>query len=261
MPVFRICSIGCGDGTLDKLVLTSICEKFPHVAIHYCGCDINEHFVQEARESLAQLGNVQVEVLMEDFQKVGGIFAPCDLVLCSQVLFFVESLETALSSMMHLTKEGGKTILIPAQVFLKPRMAWLLFWYSILMIVLFSVGVAMVIQVRQSTQSQLYRRFWLHEHQWPIKLADDVAHTLNKMGIEYSAQEIDGTADFSDCFKKDFQDPRQERLLDFLTHTQISKYPPLIRKTCIDYLSSVSSRKPGQYVFTRVTTVFYIPKK
>ena len=119
----------------------------------------------------------------------------------------------------------------------------------------------MVFQIRQSDQGQLYRRFWRHEHQWPIKFADDVAHTLDKMGMEYSTQEINGAADFSDCFKNNFQDPCHELILNFITHTQISKYSPLIKKTCIDYLSSVATGKPEQYVFTRVTTVFYIPKK
>ena len=49
--VFRICSVGCGDGKLDHQVLTKIREKFPDVKIHFCAFDVNELFVERAKET------------------------------------------------------------------------------------------------------------------------------------------------------------------------------------------------------------------
>ena len=107
-PVFRICSIGCGDGKLDRQVLTKINEKFPDVVIHFCAFDVNEVFVEHAKESLKQLDNVEVEILARDIEKVNGEFAPCDMVLCVSVLYYVKSLEHALSNVLKLVKNDGE---------------------------------------------------------------------------------------------------------------------------------------------------------
>ena len=106
--VFRICSIGCGDGKLDQQVLTKISEKFPNVRIHFCAFDVNELFVEHAKESLRHLNNVEVEILARDIESVGNEFAPCDLVLCVHVLYYAKSLERALSNVLQLVKKDGE---------------------------------------------------------------------------------------------------------------------------------------------------------
>ena len=108
LSVFRICSIGCGDGKLDQQVLSKIREKFPNVRIHFCAFDVNELFVEHAKKSLQQLNNVEVEVLTGDIESVGNEFAPCDLVLCVSVLYYVKSLEQALSNLLQLVKNDGE---------------------------------------------------------------------------------------------------------------------------------------------------------
>ena len=121
-------------------------------------------------------------------------------------------------------------------------------------------GVGLIFQGCLSTFNQLYRRFWFHEHQHPIKFCDDVTSTLAKMGIRYHAQEIRSSLDLTDCFADDFQLPHQRHLLDFLTHTKLNLYPPIIGRTCIEYLSSIATGKPENYSLTRVTAVIDISK-
>ena len=93
----------------------------------------------------------------------------------------------------------------------------------------------------------LYRRFWLHEHQWPLKFSDSVIESLATLGEKYTVELVEGFTDLTDCFKNDFKEPRHKYVLDFATHTRMDRYPPDVAQTCIDYLSSVAVGKPELY--------------
>ena len=53
-------------------------------------------------------------------------------------------------------------------------------------------------------------RFWLHEHEWPIKLSDVTAKSLDDMGIKYKTEVICAEIDFMECFRDGFQKPHQK---------------------------------------------------
>ena len=123
-----------------------------------------------------------------------------------------------------------------------------------------SKGVGMIFQACPAPINQLYRRFWFHEHQHPIKFSDDVTDVLTRMGIRYCTQKMNSTFDLTDCFADDFQFPHQRHILDFLAHTKLNQYPPIIGKTCVEYLSSIATGKPKKYSLLRVAAVIDISK-
>ena len=99
-----------------------------------------------------------------------------------------------------------------------------------------------------SPKTQLFHRFYLHEHGWPQKFSDIAMETLDSLGIEYTMESIDGELDFTECFRDQFQKPHQRFLLDFMTHTKTERYPPEISQLCVEFLSSAAIGKPDRYI-------------
>ena len=106
-----------------------------------------------------------------------------------------------------------------------------------------------------SPSSQLYQRFWLHEHKWPLKLSDSIIESLNTLSDKYEVETVKGEIDLTDCFLSDFKKPQHMHILDFLSHTKMERYPPAVVDTCINYLSSVARGKPEQYKIPRSTAI------
>ena len=125
-----------------------------------------------------------------------------------------------------------------------------------LIVLILSTGhTLIVISQSHSPTSELYWRFWFHEHKWPLQFSDSVIKSLNTLGEEYEMELVEGYNDITDCFKNDFKEPRHKYVLDFSTHTRMDRYPPAVAQTCIDYLSSAAKGKPEQYKVTRITAV------
>ena len=101
--------------------------------------------------------------------------------------------------------------------------------------------------------------FWLHEHGWPMKLSGSVTDNLNTLGVKYKTESIYAEMDCTDCFRDEFQKPYQKALLDFMIHTKLERYPPEISQLCIEYLASIATGKPKQYVI-QFSTAFIVCK-
>ena len=99
-----------------------------------------------------------------------------------------------------------------------------------------------------SPKTQLFHRFYLHEHGWPMKFSNTATDTLDTLGIEYRTELIDGELDFNECFRDGFQKPHQKFLLDFMTHTKTERYPLKISQLCVEFLASAAIGKPEQYI-------------
>ena len=122
-------------------------------------------------------------------------------------------------------------------------------------IVLSTGHTLIVIAQSHSPSSELYWRFWLHEHKWPLQFSDSVIESLNTLGEEYEMELVEAYNDLTDCFKNDFKGSSDKYILDFLAHTRMDCYPPAVAQTCIDYLSSVAKGKPEQYKVTSIIAV------
>ena len=107
---FRIFSIGCGDGTFDIKILQTITERFPDVKVQYIGTDIDEKFCYQARELLATVKNVEVEILVEDYQQINPSelrIPPCDLVLAVHIFYYMRDIKKAVAHALNLRKPDG----------------------------------------------------------------------------------------------------------------------------------------------------------
>ena len=110
IKLFRIFSIGCGDGTFDIKILQTIAERFPDVKVSYIGTDIDETFCQQARELLGSIKNTEVEILVGDFQEIDPSkfsIPPCDLVLAIHVLYYMRDITKALIDAQKFRKNDG----------------------------------------------------------------------------------------------------------------------------------------------------------
>ena len=220
---FCLGSIGCGDGSFDKEVLTQLLEKYPNLDLHYIGVDVNELSCQIAREQLSSLKGVQFEILAKDFQHVRPAdIEPCDLVIAVHVLYYVASLKTALSCALKLTKQGG---------------------------------CLMIVSAHRYPLNEICHRFWLQENKRPLWYTHDIKNVLEEMGIAYHLRASSGPIDISNLFRSDFQDLY---LLNFLAHTKLDRYPPIIAQKCIDYFYSIAECKPETYVLTQEADIFYV---
>ena len=223
---FRICSIGCGDGHFDKEVLTQLLRRYPHLDVQYIGLDVNEFSCQTAREVLSSLEGVQIKILAKDIQHVSPAdFDPCDLVIAVHVLYYVESLKTAISCALKVVKPNGCLIMINGQRY---------------------------------PFTEISHRFWLHEHKRRLWYTQDIKEALTEMGLAYRIQKSDGPLDIPPNFEKEFQSSPGVYVLDFLAHTKLSRYPPAVAQTCIEYFSSIAEGKPDKFILTQEADILYV---
>ena len=220
---FCLGSIGCGDGSCDKEVLTQLLEEYPNLDLHYIGVDVNEMSCQIAREQLSPLKGVRFEVLAKDFQHVSPAdIEPCDLVIAVHVLYYVASLKTALSCALKVIKQSG---------------------------------CLMIINAHRYPLNEIYHRFWLQEHKRPLWYTHDIKNVLEEMGIAYRLMASSGPIDVSHLFRSHFPDLH---LLNFLAHTKLDRYPPVFAQKCTEYFYSIAECKPETFVLTQEADIFYI---
>ena len=222
---FRFCSIGCGDGRFDKEVLTQLLRRYPHLDLQYLGLDVNEFSCQAAREVLGSLEGAQIEILTKDIQHTSPAdFEPYDLVIAVHVLYYVESLKAAVSCALRVVKPDG---------------------------------CLMMISSCRYPLSEIYHRFWLHEHKRRLWYTQDIEEILTEMGIAYRIQKSGGPLDIPN-FEKGLQSPSDVYVLDFLAHTKLSRYPPAVAQKCIEYFSSIAEGKPDRFTLTEEAGILYV---
>ena len=105
---FRIFSIGCGDGTFDIKMLQTIAERFPDVKVSYTGMDIDGGSCEQARQLLGAIKNVEVEIVVQDYQEVEFNIPPCDLVLAIHVFYYMRDITKALVNAKKFRKQDGE---------------------------------------------------------------------------------------------------------------------------------------------------------
>lgn len=226
MKTFQLCSIGCGDGEFDRRILSRLTTAFPNVRLQYVGVDVNEVSCQTARELLKQIQGVEVEVKRRDLQQLNpGDLSPSDLIIVVHVLYYVEAIQPVLSyTRKHL----------------KPT------------------GYLIIVNAHRYPLSELYDRFWLHEHKKSLWFSDTIIKILDEMGIEYRLKVSQGPCDVTHCFKGGFKNPSDLYFLDHITHTKMRKHPPVVVQKCIDYLSSIAEGKPEKFILTEVADVIFV---
>ena len=223
---FCLGSIGCGDGSFDKEVLTQLLEEYPNLDLHYIGVDVNEMSCQIAREQLSPLKGVRFEVLAKDFQHVSPAdIEPCDLLIAVHALYYVSSLKTVLSCALKVIKRSG---------------------------------CLMIFNAHLDPLNEIAYRFWLQEHKRPLWYTHDIKNVLEEMDITYHLQASSGPIDISHLIRSDFQIPSDLSLLNFLAHAKLDRYPPVVAQKSIEYFYSIAEGKPQMILLTQEADIFYI---
>ena len=84
---FRICSVGCEDGSLNKQILTELAVSNPSLEIQYIGVGLCEQGCEEVEGELEELAeNIIVQVVAKDYAELSkeelGMFDYVLMVSC-----------------------------------------------------------------------------------------------------------------------------------------------------------------------------------
>ena len=186
---FRICSVGCEDGSLDKLVLSELSKGFSSITFHYMDIEMDEQVCDTAEANLSSVAtNVKVEFVTKDYEELSrDDFAPFDLMLMVNCTYYASSLEQLLKGAVHLLKPSGQLIIISTS--------------------------------RQSFE-ELITRFWSHQRKHDLYTSESVTETLTKLGIKYTVDKAPVTFDLTKCFDEDFSSTSSSLILDHLVFTR-----------------------------------------
>ena len=186
---FRICSVGCEDGSLDKLFLSQLSKCFPSIRFHYTGIEMDEQVCDAAEDKLTGIAtNVEVELITKDYEELSkDDFAAFDLILMVNCTYYASSLEQLLKGAVELLKPSGELIIISTS--------------------------------RQSFE-ELITRFWSHQRKHDLYTSETVTATLTKLGIKHTVDKAPVTFDLTKCFDEDFDSTSSSLILDHLVFTR-----------------------------------------
>ena len=103
--MFRVCSIGCGDGHLDEDILSTLTRANSDIQIQYVGIDISKTFCKLAQEKIKPGKNVTVKIYNQDFMDFTD--EPFDIVIASHSLYYFNSSGLAVKKALGLTNKNG----------------------------------------------------------------------------------------------------------------------------------------------------------
>lgn len=103
--VFRICSIGCGDGLVDEDLLSTVARENPHLQIQYIGIDVSKSYCKIAQENLKPAKNVDVKIYNQDFMDFTD--EPFDVVIALHSFYYLTSPDLGVKKALSLTNENG----------------------------------------------------------------------------------------------------------------------------------------------------------
>ena len=186
----RICSVGCEDGSLDKVVLDELSKAYPSIKFHYTGIEMDEQVAEAAEDRLTETAsNVQVEFVFKDYEELSkdDFNEAFDLMFMVNCTYYASSLEELLKGAVQLLKPSGELIIISSS--------------------------------RQSFE-ELITRFWSHQRKHDLYTSETVTATLSKLGIKHTVDKAPVTFDLTECFNDNFKSASSLLILDHLVFTR-----------------------------------------
>ena len=203
----RLCSVGCGDGKLDRKTLAELLASHPGLAVEYVGVGLCEQSCEEVEGEVGGVGErVKVRAVARDYSELSreevGSFHCVLMVSC---LCYSVVPEATLQAVLGLLEPGGRLVIVSSS--------------------------------RQSVD-QLISRFWKHQRHYDLCTTEDATAILKKMGREFSILQHPVTFDLSSCLQDQFRSPQSKLVLDHLMQVNMDEYGPAIREMVIEYLRS-----------------------
>ena len=212
---FRVCSIGCGDGKLDKLILEG-CQDT--TIIQYVGLDIDEQVVDGAEEILAgTLLNIEISTVAVDYEDLSALknlaLEQFDLIWMVNCTYYAASLASLLQGALELLKPSG---------------------------------VLLIVSSSKQSLEQLVTRFWFHQRQDSLHTTESLETSLMQLSIPYQVQREPITFDLTMQLANNFESAASELVLDHLVFCRLSDYGPKVKSLVIEYLQSIA--KSGKVI-------------
>ena len=204
----RICSIGCEDGKLDRLIL----EGMKGVKLQYVGLDTDEQIVDVALEKLQGVSpNIDVKVFAVDYEETTALKAltlePFDLIWMVNCTYYAVSLKCLLQGALKLLKPSG---------------------------------VMLIISSSQQSLEELVTRFWSHQRQDPLQTTESVLNVLSQSEVPYKVYREPVTFDLTTHLSNGFNSAESQLVLDHLVFCRLSDYPPEVKKLVTEFLLSIA---------------------
>lgn len=206
--VIRVCSIGCGDGTLDRIIL----EALKEIKVQYVGLDMDEQVIEGAMETLSDIPPpIELKAIAADYEDIDALkllaLEPFDLIWMVNCTYYAASLIPLIEGALELLKPSGNMLIISSS--------------------------------KQSLE-ELVTRFWSHQRQQELHTTETVVQTLEHMKLPYSVSKEPIVFDLTLHLKDNFRSEASALVLDHLVYCRLSDYPPEVKKFVINYLQSIS---------------------
>ena len=228
---FRVCSIGCTDGTFDCLFMEEVAKKHPSLTIQYTGIDADDQACELAEEKVGSLAsNITAEAVSEDYQELRKEdFSPFDLIVMVNpqlgCIYDGTEVEPILSGAVQLVKPKGELVIVSSS--------------------------------RQSF-NELIARFWKHQRNHDLYTTEFITKALQKMAIKYKVFQEPLSFDLTQCFMEKFETLSSQNILDHLMFVRLADYHPDISQLCVDYLEAIAQEKPEKYLVTSLCDMIVI---
>ena len=207
--VFRLCSVGCGDGKLDTRILGRLVEAHPGVELEYVGVGLCEQGCEEVLGEMEGVGEgVRVRTVARDYSELSrediGSFHCVLMVSC---LCYSVAPEATLQVVLSLLEPGGRLVIVSSS---------------------------------RTSIDQLNGRFWKHQRHYDLCTTEDATAILKDIGRSYSTLQLPVTFDLSSCLQDQFKSQQSKMVLDHLMQVNMDEYNPAIRELCGEYLKSIA---------------------
>jgi len=206
--VVRVCSIGCGDGSLDREILQSLKKA----EVQYVGLDMDEQVVEEALENLSKLSsNVQAETEAVDYEEEDSLkelsLEPFDVIWMVNCTYYATSLNSMIKGAMELLKPSGTLLIVSSS---------------------------------QQSIEQLVTRFWFHQRQHHLHTTEDVLRALSELDFPHITSKEPVTFNLTEQLRDDFKSAASALVLDHLVFCRLSDYSPEVKRLVVAFLHSIA---------------------
>ena len=215
---YRICSLGCGNGKLDKQILNQLAKGSPGLKFEYLGLDNNQASLEIARSTMKDMSYVNFEHHDIEGDAEGlSKFSKFDAVIAVHIMYYFKSGVSILSNFVGLLNPSGMLFVIHYGA---------------------DDPLCKLTDVFRADHKKVC--YMLQKDRFLSYLAQ-----MKKNGEIEAYVSSDLAASF---IKENFyqNDETRDRVLDFIVHVSLEKYPRDIKELCLKYIDAVHKETYGK---------------
>ena len=222
----RICSIGCEDGSLDKVILEGLKER----KVEYVGLETDETLCESTTEKLGMISsNIAVNTRVVDYEEDDLLelkLEAFDLIWMVNCTYYADQLGPLI--------QGATKLLKPS-------------------------GVLLIISSSKQSIDQLITRFWSHQRPGhPLHTTETVLEVLSQLGLSHTVSREPVSFNLTSPLSENFQSPESLMLLDHLVFCRLSDYPPEVLQLVVEFLRTIAQTNGSQTTVSSVSDMIAI---